>query len=366
MSRDGDAVAPPEELEGLTAEWMTAALGVARPGVEVTSLHFGQTRQGTNTTARLLLGYNRAGHEARLPPTMYAKGAWTGRGVGGTFNEARFYQHIAPQLPDVDLPRCWFASADADSRQAVIVMEDLLARNVILGSAQQSFTPDQAFQLADQLAELHALWFDSPELERQDWLHRRGTVTGLDVESAEEETGIFGSFKEWWWEKRMANGHADQLPEHLKDRLLVKQALVNLYRLEDGGPKCLVHGDPHLGNMFFGLDGRPGIYDWGGSIGRWGHDINYAIIGSLEIEDRRKHERDVLRHYLERLAANGGPAIGWDDAWLSWRRQTIHGFMWVMCSPRQQPEDLIALQTERFGSAAEDHEMLDALDVSAR
>ena len=61
---------------------------------------------------------------------------------------------------------------------------------------------------------------------------------------------------------------------------------------------------------------------------------------------------------LDRLAANGGPAIGWDDPWLSWRRQ--------MCSPRQQPEDLIALQTGRFGSAAEDHEMLDALEVAAR
>ena len=141
MSRDGDAVAPPEELEGLTAEWMTAAARCRAPGVEVTSLHFGPTRQGSNTTARLLLGYNRAGHEARLPATMYAKGAWTGRGVGGTFNEARFDQHIAPQLPGVDLPHCWFASADNESRQAVIVMEDLLARNVILGSASRASRP---------------------------------------------------------------------------------------------------------------------------------------------------------------------------------------------------------------------------------
>jgi len=115
--------------------------------------------------------------------------------------------------------------------------------------------------------------------------------------------------------------------------------------------------------MFFDLDGRPGIYDWGGSIGRWGHDLNYAVIGSLEIEDRRRHERAVLRHYLERLEAHGGPAITWDDAWLSWRRQTIHGFMWVMCSPRQQPEDLITLQTERFSSAAVDHDMLGALEA---
>ena len=366
MGREGDAVAPPATLEDVTATWMTQALRTSTPAVTVTSLDLGPVRQGSNTTARLLVAYDRAGQEARLPATVYVKGAWTGRGVGGTYNEARFYQDIAPELPDVNLPRSLFLSADRETHQAVLVLEDLLASHAILGSARESFSPDQAFELAGQLAQLHGLWFESPVLDEIEWLYRRGTVVELDEQAAADETGIFGTFKDWWWDKRLANGHMDDLPDDLKDRLLVKQALVNLYQLEDGGPKCLVHGDPHLGNMYIDADGRTGIYDWGGSIGRWAHDVNYAIVGSLTVEDRRAHETAILRHYLERLAAEGGPEIGWDDAWLSWRRQTIHGLLFMMCSPRQQPDDLIALQTERFGAAAQDHEMLDALEVARR
>ena len=136
MGREGDAVRPPAEVEGVTADWMTKALNVAHPGVTVTSLHQGQLRHGSNTTVRVLLNYDRAGHEAQLPPTMYVKGAWTGRDLGVTLNEARFYQEIAPQLPGVNLPRCLFASVDAETTQAVIVMEDLYARNAILAGAQ--------------------------------------------------------------------------------------------------------------------------------------------------------------------------------------------------------------------------------------
>jgi len=200
--RAGDALPIPAAVEQLTAEWMTAALSLGVPGVEVTSLHLGPVRHGSNTTARLLLGYNRVGQEARLPPTMYVKGAWTGRGVGGTFNEARFYQHIAPRL-SINLPSCYFAGVDTGSRQAVIVMEDLLARHVILGSAGQSFLPDQAMQLADQLAQLHALWFDDPALDEQDWLYRQGTVQEVDPETDE---GIL------WLLQGVVVGEADRSP----------------------------------------------------------------------------------------------------------------------------------------------------------
>jgi len=363
MISTADTVSPPVGLDGVTASWMTSALGLEHPGVVVTTLTVGPVRHGTNTTARLLLDYNAAGHAARLPPTMYVKGAWTGRGVGDTLSEARFYQHVAPRLAEMNIPACYFASVDPVSAQAVVVMEDLLARNVVLTGVDRSLSVAQAVDLADQLARLHAVWFASPVLDTLEWARPRGTVLRFDPAEAENETGIFGTFKDWWWDKRMANGHADHLPDWLRDRLLIKQALINLYRLEQGGPRCLVHGDPHLGNLFLDVDGRPGIYDWGGRIGRWGHDVNYAVIGSLDIADRRAHERDILGHYLDRLAAYGGPELAPGEAWLSWRRQTLHGYLWVMCSPRQQPEELIALQTARFGAAAEDHDLRSALEV---
>jgi hypothetical protein len=365
-SRAGDGLALPGRVEEVTAEFLTEALRIEHPDVVVMRLDHAKVRHGSNSTVRLVLEYNRAGHEAGLPATMYAKGQWTPRALDrgssrGPVREARFYQDVAPLLPELNVPACHFAGVSPDGG-AVIVMEDLLARNAILGSAGESLTVEQAYLLADQLAMLHALWFDAPELAAVDWL--AGDDEGDDVDRmAEEETGIFGSFQEWWWEKRTHFPHNEFLPPELLDRQVVKRALVNKYKLEDAGPKCLIHGDPHLGNMFMDRQGRPGLYDWGPRAGRWANDLNYAIVGSLEVEDRRAHERDILRHYLERLSAHGGPEIGWDDAWLAWRRQAIHGFMYMLCSPRQQPEELIALQTERFGYDAMDIDMLDALGV---
>lgn len=367
-SRADDELTLPGMVEEITAEWLTDALRREHPGIVVTRLDQARVRHGSNSTVRLVLEYNREGHEAGLPPTMYAKGQWTPRaleeGSGrGPVHEARFYQDVAPLLPELNVPHAYFAGVSAGGG-AAIVMEDLLARNVILGSAGESFDVDRGYQLADQLSMLHALWFDASELETVDWLAGEDGSYAGDIERmAEQETGIFGSFKEWWWEKRTRFAHNEFLPAELLDRTVVKQALVNMYRLEDSGPKCLIHGDPHLGNMYIDSEGRAGIYDWGPRVGRWANDLNYAIVGSLELEDRRAHEQDILRHYLDRLAAHGGPTIDWDDAWLAWRRQTIHGFMYMLCSPRQQPEDLIALQTERFGHDAMDNDMLAALEV---
>jgi hypothetical protein len=375
-SRAGDAIAPPKVVEEIDAKWMTAALQLEYPDVVVTDLHHAQIRHGSESTVRVILNYNRAGHEARLPATMYVKGQWTPRDLdrrseaeargepierttlGG---EARFYQDIAPLVGNLNAPYCYFATVGHDG--TAIVMEDLYARNVILGSAGASFRPDTAFQLADQLACLHALSLDDQRVGSLDWV-AASQAHDVDFEAmAEQETGIFGSFQEWWWEKRTHFEHNEFLTPELLDRQVVKRALLNNYRLEETQSHCVLHGDPHLGNMFFDLDGRPGFYDWTTKLGRWANDLNYAIVGSLEVEDRREHEQAILRHYLDRLVAYGGPAISWDDAWLAWRRQAIHGFIYMVCSPRQQPEDLIAIETIRFGWEAIDHDMLGALEA---
>jgi hypothetical protein len=373
-SRAGDAVSAPKDVDCITAAWMTTALQVEHPEVVVTHLSHAQVRHGSETTVRVVLNYNRAGHEARLPPTLYVKGQWTPRalqqraeaeaagkpvtayGIGG---EARFYQDVAPLLPDLNVPYCHFATVGRGG--TAIVTEDLYARNAVLGSAGASFKPEIAYRLADQFAQLHALSIDAAEIAGLDWV---AAAPAHDVKAmAEQEIGIFGSFQEWWWDKRTHFEHNQFLPPELLDRNVVKRALVNKYLLEDPKPKCILHGDPHLGNMFFDLDGNPGLYDWSTVLGRWANDLNYAVVGSLEVEDRREHEQAILRHYLERLVVHGGPDIQWDEAWLAWRRQTIHGFMYMLCSPRQQPEDLIALQTVRFGWEAIDNGMLESLEV---
>ena len=44
-------------------------------------------------------------------------------------------------------------------------------------------------------------------------------------------------------------------------------------------------------------------------------DVSYFLSLGLDIDDRRDHERDLIRHYLDVRDAGGGSAITFDEAW---------------------------------------------------
>ena len=57
---------------------------------------------------------------------------------------------------------------------------------------------------------------------------------------------------------------------------------------------CLVHGDSHLGNLFFEADGTPGYLDWQSPMrGVWALDVGYFMGTGMTIEDRRHSEADL-------------------------------------------------------------------------
>src|SRR3546814_15428763 len=85
------------------------------------------------------------------------------------------------------------------------------------------------------------------------------------------------------------------------------------------------HGDAHLGNMFFEIDGRPGFLDWQAwQEGPYMHDVAYSIIGNLKVEDRRAAEKDLLAGYLTALKAHGvANPQSRAAAWEALRRTTM-------------------------------------------
>ena len=118
--------------------------------------------------------------------------------------------------------------------------------------------------------------------------------------------------------------------EHHRDRLtdaFVEIAEVyfdhhdELQRLWHEGPPTIIHGDTHIGNLF--LDrGRVGFLDWGIiNVNTPMRDISYLMTMAMSIEDRRTHERDLLRFYLDLRNAAGATEITFDDAW---RAHRIH------------------------------------------
>jgi aminoglycoside/choline kinase family phosphotransferase len=95
----------------------------------------------------------------------------------------------------------------------------------------------------------------------------------------------------------------------------------------DRDPFCVLHGDPHPGNLYL-LEDRVGLLDWQAvRRGNGLRDATYLTVLALEPEVRRTHERDLLEHYCTELAAAGGPAIGPDAAWRTYRQMA--GYVYV-------------------------------------
>jgi hypothetical protein len=352
---DSPALPLPLGLDEITPEWLTEALRAAHPGVEVTSAHIDRVIHGTASKALLRLTYNGAGLEAGLPQTLCAKGgfreALRRRVWGGLMLETRFYRIVAPQLK-INIPRCYFAGIDEDTRQAVVLLEDLSARGVQFTGADPPLTPDAVAGMLALQANLHAQWWGRADLDRFDgWQEPMRKYMRWQLRPTR-------------WTECLGMRQGADVPAPLRDRDVVETALERLWAADDGQPRTLVHGDPHPGNMYFETDGAPGLLDWQCAMpGSWAHDVTYSIICSLDVDDRRDNERALLAHYLDCLADAGVDPPTSHEAWLQYRRHVLHGF--AMTTPSaldQASEDTTATMARRCQLAAEDHDILQSLD----
>ena len=131
-----------------------------------------------------------------------------------------------------------------------------------------------------------------------------------------------------------------------------------------------MHGDPHIGNLFDD-GGRTGFLDWGViNVTTPLRDASYFVNMAMQVEDRRAHEQELLRHYLDARRALGGQPISWDQAWQAHRLHALYCVV-AACSivtfPADAPErrrifaDAFLARVE---AAIEDLESLDALRVA--
>jgi aminoglycoside phosphotransferase (APT) family kinase protein len=137
------------------------------------------------------------------------------------------------------------------------------------------------------------------------------------------------------------------------------------------GACTYLHGDLHIANTYCTQEGRIGVFDWqAGLKGSWAHDYAYLLATALEVEDRRRWERDLLDFYLECLRASGGDAIRREPAWTAYRQATLYPYCaWVYTigrsrlQPSFQPEQTSLAMIERISSAIEDLDSLAAVGL---
>ncbi|KAK6853489.1 hypothetical protein PG995_010301 [Apiospora arundinis] len=175
---------------------------------------------------------------------------------------------------------------------------------------------------------------------------------------------ILALFEPEPWARRYAEGQRPpSMPDDMLDRERMRAALQKLWAVSDARYQCLVHGDAHLGNTYVTAEGDPGFIDWQGlAVGSAFDDVPYFIVGALTVADRREHEVELVEHYLDSLAALGGPRLVRDEVWDEYRRHMMHGFVWALTDPHMQPNEVVFVMVERYTTAMADHGTLGLLE----
>ena len=128
----------------------------------------------------------------------------------------------------------------------------------------------------------------------------------------------------------------------------------------------MLHGDPHPGNTYALPGSRTGFYDWQlVRTGHWSHDVGYFLAGSLTPEDRRRHEKDLLKGYLVSLGQGGARTVPeYHEAWARYRATPAFGlctWLHTIAAGSLQPVELCVSTLERFAAAYEDLGTADGL-----
>lgn len=93
-------------------------------------------------------------------------------------------------------------------------------------------------------------------------------------------------------------------------------------------PVTLIHGDLHIENMFCVEDGTNVYIDFQAvKLGPGVRDLAWLITSSLKPEERREHEKMVMKAYHEALMARG-VQYAWEQCWEDFVFMKIHG-LWA-------------------------------------
>lgn len=325
----------------LDPAWLSAMLSSRWPDAEVQDVTVVETLVTQATKVRLALEVSGGGDD--VPTHICIKGILTPTQVPSTASvvETRFYRDCAAHQP-VRVPHCVYAALNNTGNNGVIVMRDEIAAGATFLSALMPFTPGDALLTLEQLALLHATaWHDRPLFD-QPWVPRfLDEIGAAPIMPLDRLQALLDGPK------------GIRLPTAIKDAARLQNGVTALAAQIRERPACLVHGDAHAGNIYRNADGF-GLVDWQVlQKGEWAQDVAYHLGAVLSPDDRRTHERALLDHYRDRLAALGGPRLTADDAWQRYRAAMIYGyFLWAI-TQRVDPA-ITEVFTHRLGTAIDD------------
>jgi hypothetical protein len=332
----------------LSPAWLTAALRTRYPDLTVTAVTPGPLVSRVSANARFRI-HCAGGLPEGLSPDLCVKGYFSdlGQSALGGLGEGLFYRELVAATGIRTLPHV-YVDVDPGRGASVLITEDVVVPGGVFLDALSHYTVDQVAQSLEQFAALHAATWLDPVVGRTAWL--RSSLShllhsrGLPEISANFDGPIGAG-----------------VPERVRDAVrLYDTYSVVAAEAVTASPWSVIHGDAHVGNLFVDAAGRPSLVDWQlAQRGPWYLDVGYHIASALPVGERRRVEGDLVRHYLERLAAAGVDAPTEPDAWRGVRRGLVHGFyLWGITQKVAPPITTELLR--RIGTAVDDHDALSA------
>lgn len=232
--------------------------------------------------------------------------------------EVRFYEQLSKRA-GVSHAECYYSALDDETQQFILLLSDLSGGRVV---DQLAGCPISDARVAvERLADLHASFWNDSEVESAQWISRLCDSPFLD--------GVVFSYQTSWGPAQELFG--DRMPDHIKELGDCFDALLpDLMARLSAAPVTMSHGDYRLDNIFFDdANGDLAVCDWQlVDRSRGGRDLGYFLTGSLTPADRAACERDLVRAYAERLAANGVVGYDFDTAWHDYRVAALFGFVY--------------------------------------
>ena len=344
----------PDGPKELTPLWLTEALRksgvITEATVESVQIDPASVRKGNlGRLDRILLEYDRVEHGA--PASMIAKFHPPEIDLRKFVAEAnrtevRFYEEVAPNLR-MRTPRRYFSAFDEDSGKSLLLLEDLGSYRV--ADEMPGCTVAEAELITDRLAGLHAQWWDSPRLDRLDWLPPFNksfsvALTGHPVRSFE-----------------------GPLPESVRGiGAAIKERYMDLFDLQSRPPLTIALNDIKIRHVLFSPE--PGSSEFAVvdfqlvARARGVLDLARLYGGSLDTQLRRSSEMSLLRSYHDKLLANGVEGYSFEECLTDYRLGHLQNLADLMAIEAQDLQQrggdravrIQEVQLERYAAAITD------------
>ena len=301
--------AVPSGIEGVTAQWLSEAIGVPVHDVRAEQIAMdtgfssllyrvhvtGEGPPGQGLPASVIV---------KLPADSDARGAM--EMMGGYSREVAFYRDVAKRAP-TGTPAVHAALMAQDGSDFVIVLEDLRDWDNVDHLA--GLTLDQTRLVIAELAALHAWSAEPSNAALRQSFPRIDTPMMRDVLPA--------VFAQGWQVYRERSG-SDVTPAVIRHAERFAQRASTALRVLTEHD-TLVHGDIRADNVFFSAD-RCKIVDYQMTArGVGAVDIGYLVSQGLPTSDRSGRDESLVQDYVDAVTSRGVRGYGFDAAWRHYR-----------------------------------------------